>query len=624
MSVPAFDWFVDRLDLASWQSEEPGRRSGFFACPVHGGSDSLHVTEKNGKALITCFACGADIFAVTEQLEKLEVSDDEDDEEDGDVTPSVTITRTRGGARKPGGGSAADNRRERGVRLPAASITGESPSGKARGSGPRTAGSSPASPAISPLDWMAARCALERSELDALGLPLSEQGSYLIFEFEGVEAQKLRGVGEGKKGKDFRWRGASAPPFWPVPTGSAEVVICEGEADAICLRASGLDAYSITKGSQGEVPAPAWEALRAHGTESVKLVFDMDDAGRKGRKSAASGARDAGLNVRESRVAGINVLAGEKDARDVALRQGYPLELEDDADEDLPVLLEDIVPVEPKPMLLDRLHADEHTILYGDGSTGKGVIAAWWVARLTRQNMRVLILDYEMHANFEWRPRVARFGGDLSRVAILQPTRPIWDIAGWLGSQAAAYDYVVIDSVAYACVGAEVEKSPTAIQYSQAIGVLGKPVLSIAHVTKEDADPKHPFGSIFWSNGARVTIAVSRRDPDDPESPRVLRNAKTNQRAPFRPVAIDWSWLGNDEVGCDCNKQAHPHLHEVAAYTNAAQAARDLHAQLGRNPTVDEMQELGFDTNDNAIRQAIFKGKVPTVTRTRKTASGHD
>ena len=595
MSIESFDWYVERLDLASWQSEEPGKRSGFFGCPVHGGSDSLHVTEKNGKPLITCFACGADIFAVTEAIENAP-----EPEEEEPVTAPVTITRRKRGRRvrseDPDSGTTDD------------------------------VGSTPTASTISPLDWMAGRCALTRDELDGLELPLSEDGKYLIFEFEGVEAQKLRGVGEGKKGKDFRWRGASNPPFWPVPSGASEVVICEGEADAICLRASGLDAYSITKGSQGEVPAPVWEALRSHGVTAIKLVFDMDDAGRKGRKAAASGAREAGLHVRESRIAGINVLAGEKDARDVALRQGYPLELEDDADEDLPVTLIDIDPVEPKDLLLDRLHADEHTILYGDGGTGKGVIAAWWVARLTRQGMRVLILDYEMHANFEWRPRVARFGGDLTKVAILQPTRPIWDIAGWLSTQALGYDYVVVDSVAYACVGEEVEKSPTAIQYSQAVSVMGKPVLSLAHVTKENPDPKHPFGSAFWSNGARVTIAVSRRDPDDPESPRVLRNQKTNQRGPFRPVAIDWSWLGNPEVGCDCSKQAHPHLHEIAAYTNAAAAARDLAAQLGRNPTVDEMKELGFDTNDNAIRQAVYKSKAMTTTRVKrdKTSSGHE
>lgn len=595
MSVQSFDWFVERLDLASWQSEEPGKRSGFFGCPVHGGSDSLHVTEKNGKALITCFACGADIFAVTEQLENLQVVHEDDEP----VTAPVTITRTRG-------------RRGR--------------SGAPNGGPPDDEGSTPSASIISPLDWMAGRCALTRDELDKLDLPLSEDGKYLIFEFDGVEAQKLRGVGEGKKGKDFRWRGASNPPFWPVPAGSPDVVICEGEADAICLRASGFEAYSITKGSQGEVPAPVWEALRAYGVQSIKLVFDMDDSGRKGRKSAATGARDAGLSVRESRVVGINVLAGEKDARDVALRTGYPLELEDDADEDLPVLLEDIDPATPKPMLLGRLHPDEHTILYGDGSTGKGVIAAWWVARLSRAGMKILVLDYEMHANFEWRPRVARFGGDLGKVAILQPTKPVWDIAGWLATQASAYDYVVIDSVAYACVGEEVEKSPTAIQYSQAVSVIGKPVLSIAHVTKENAaESKHPFGSIFWSNGARVTINVTRQDPDAPDSPRVLKNVKSNQKMNFPPVAIDWSWLPNEEIGCDCQKQAHPHLHEVPAYKSAAAAAQALHAQLGRNPTVDEMKKLGFDTNDNAIRQAVHKSKAVSVTRTsQKAASGHE
>ncbi len=559
-----FNWFRDGLDVA----HENGPGDFHAACPVCGGSDPLHVTEKNGGALVTCFSCGAGYFEVVDAMQ----GKDEDEATD-DPKP---VTVRRGGARKKPKTAQVAVAGSRGVRP------------------------SPAS--IKPLDWMAERCGLKRADL--LNLPMSEDGADLVFEFPGTGAQKRRRVGEGKAEKKYSWRGPSNPPFWPVPEHpEPEIVVCEGEADAICLMHSGYDAYSITKGSQGLPPAVVWDSLRAAGVETVRLVFDADNAGRKGRDQAAADARDAGLHVLESRVTGINVLAGEKDARDVALRAGYPLAVEDDADEDLPILLADVDPVEPEDPLLDRLHPQEHTILYGDGGTGKGVVAAWWVARLTREGKRVLIVDYEYHMNFEWRPRVEGFGGDMNLVAVVQPVRPIWDIAGWLRTQASTYDYVVVDSVSYACFGEEVEKSVTATKYSMAINQLGKPVLSIAHVTKADANPNHPFGSIFWSNGARVTIAIAKQKPEIDDSPRVLRNPKTNQRGHFHPVSIDWSWLGQSgPPGCSLrdappDQQGMPHhLHETATRPNTRQMVRDARARYiatyGKEPSSKELHAV--------------------------------
>lgn len=576
MALHEFGWFADRLDLARWESQDKGSRSGFFACPVHGGSDSLHVTEKNGKALAHCFACGADAVQVAEALESGgsidEVSESIDDTS-GSSEPVITIARGRKGPTPAAKAVTRKRAGTRGVRLPAASIN--------------------------PLDWMAARCGIDRAELDALVLPLSDAGGRLVFDWPNG-ATKSRGMGEGKKEKSYAWGPGANPPLWPYPDDPGEdIVVCEGEADAICLRHSGLEAYSITKGSSGGVPIAVWEAMREQGVETVRLLFDADDAGRKARAEAAEGARYAGLHVLESRVAGIDLLLGEKDARDVALRLGYPLVVEDDVTEDLPVSLADVDAALPEDLLLDRIHPQEHTILYGDGGTGKGVIAAWWVARLTREGMTVLVVDYEYHMNFEWRPRVEGFGGDMEKVAVLQPEKPIWEIAGWLRTQAAAYDVVVVDSVTYACVGEEVEKSVTATKYSMAVNLLGKPVLSIAHVTKTDAAPNHPFGSVFWSNGARVTVNVSRLKAEDPESPRVLKNTKTNQRGPFPSVAVRWDWLYQDgPPGCTCSRPPRDqrgmphHLHEEEMTPSQTQMVRealaDLRNTLGRDPTGQE------------------------------------
>jgi hypothetical protein len=569
--MQTFDWYVDRLELASWESQEPGSRSGFFACPVHGGSDSLHVTEKNGKALLKCFACTANALEITAAL-------------DVETTKPIVARPTR------------------------KKLNGVSPAAKQTGS---------------PLTWMAERCAVSRQQLDGMHLPLSETEDAVVFEF--ANARKLRIVGEGKKGKDFRWEGADIPPLWPTPESPAsEVVVCEGEADAICLRYSDIEAYSVTKGAGSSIPAVVWDALRAAGVDTVRLVFDLDDAGRKGRDQAATGARLAGLKVRESRVVGIDALAGETDARSVALRRGYPLVLEDDADEDEATMLADVSAVPPAPSILGRLHPSEHSILFGDGGVGKGVVAAWWIGTMTRElGMRVLILDYEQHAQYEWRPRVEVFGGNLNAVFIVQPVRPIWDIASWVAGQAELHhaDYLVVDSVTYACVGQEVEKSVTATRYSLAIATIGLPALSLAHVPKATDDPSHPFGSTFWSNGARVTIAMSREQQDDPYSTRILRNAKTNQHAPFLARAIEWDWLNNERPGKPVPGKGYNTLVERDAYTSASSAIKATQATLGKtNVTPEEVYATTGKRNvkEGNIRQVNRRERIIVARRAER------
>lgn len=581
-----FDWFLDRLEVARWVSEEPGKRDALTNCPSHGGSDSLHVTEKNGKALVRCFAQQCRYEDIVEALE-VGGSVDEPEEKSATQTPA---------------------RKRRRVSV-----------GKAQPARPRAG--------KDPRQWLLERCNLVEVEelLDAARLPLSFTQSEVVFEFP--EARKLRGVGEGKAGKSYRWEGANAPYLWPMPEDpQEEIVVCEGEMDAIVLRLSGHDAYSVTKGSGAEVPQVIWDALRARGVERVVLAYDLDDAGRKGRAKAAEGVRASGMMALPSRPKMIDVLAGEKDARDVAVRLGLPVDLEDDSDEDDSVILEDVTAAPHEPLLLDRLHPQEHTILFGDGGTGKGVIAAWWVARLTRMGKRVMVVDYEQHAQHEWRPRIERFGGDVSLVRITQPFRPIWDVAGHLRNQVQLHDidYVVVDSVTYACVGHETESSITAVQYSMAIAMLQVPVLSLAHVTKSDADPNHPFGSAFWSNGARVTIAVSRQSQDDPASPRILRNAKTNQRGPFATVALKWDWLGNVEVGHDdrhcrnhCN-DGHVHLDEVPAYRSAADAVRAALA-MGATTAEQAIELTGRDDiTPESFRTTKSRTKAIKVRRVRR------
>jgi hypothetical protein len=278
--------------------------------------------------------------------------------------------------------------------------------------------------------------------------------------------------------------------------------------------------------------------------------------------------------------------------------------------------------VPPTLAILGRLHPTEHTILFGDGGTGKGVVAAWWIATMTRElGMRVLILDYEQHAQHEWRPRVEVFGGNLNAVFMVQPVRPIWDIASWVAGQAELHhaDYLVIDSVAYACVGQEVEKSVTATRYSMAVATVGLPCLSLAHVPKATEDPNHPFGSTFWSNGARVTIAMSRLQPEDPASIRVIRNAKTNQHAPFMTRGIRWGWLRNDKPGEPVPGKGYNTLVETDAFTNDADAVRASRAMRGRDVTADEVfEDTGRRVSDGNVRTVQSRSKQIVARQSRR------
>ena len=160
--------------------------------------------------------------------------------------------------------------------------------------------------------------------------------------------------------------------------------------------------------------------------------------------------------------------------------------------------------------------------------------------------MTVAVLDFEANARFEWKPRLRTFGADLDRVMIAQPETAIWSVADDSGTRWRQWGSTTSYRLRDLRVRPRGRGVSTATKYSAAINRLALPVLSLAHTTKANADPKHPFGSVFWSNGARLTIGVAA-DGDE----RIVSTKKVNARAPFPPFAFDWAWtheLGPTEV----------------------------------------------------------------------------
>ncbi|HET7686167.1 MAG TPA: hypothetical protein VFM19_07190, partial [Candidatus Limnocylindria bacterium] len=210
--------------------------------------------------------------------------------------------------------------------------------------------------------------------------------------------------------------------------------------------------------------------------------------------------------------------------------------------------LDKISTAPPAPLLLDRLDPTDTTLLYGKGSIGKGTLSDYWMGRLEREHgMRIAILDYENHPE-EWARRYfGLFGQVSSNILHVAPTGhdwkgtsgPIWEQVEDLGTLLTEFraDYLLIDSVVFACGNQDALKAETPAQYNSALTKLGLPSLSIAHVVK-DSNLEYPFGSVFWHNGARLTWSLGR------ENGKVLLvNRKANNYATTPKHVIDITWL---------------------------------------------------------------------------------
>lgn len=201
----------------------------------------------------------------------------------------------------------------------------------------------------------------------------------------------------------------------------------------------------------------------------------------------------------------------------------------------------------PPPMIVDRLDPIGHTVLFGTGGSGKGTEAAWWIVQMARQGLRVLIVDYENHPD-EWARRVGALGGDeaLERVSHVAPLTaawtlergPLWQQARILRAfaEAAAIDVLVIDSIVVACFGFDPMAPETPGLYAGGLELIGRPALSLAHVTKTE-DLRYPFGSVMWHNLARTTWSLKK----DGERA-ILSHRKRNNYAGLGRFAVTTTW----------------------------------------------------------------------------------
>lgn len=204
--------------------------------------------------------------------------------------------------------------------------------------------------------------------------------------------------------------------------------------------------------------------------------------------------------------------------------------------------LADVPVFSPPPLLANRMDPIGHTILYGTGGVGKGVTACGWISKLTNiEGKRVGILDYEGHPE-EWSRRLQGLGAATDQIYIWEPLnrdfgkpRPLWDAAEEIRQvwDALNIDVGVIDSAIPASYGSDPMRPESVMMYSRGVQVLGRPILTLAHVTK-GFGMAYPFGSVFWHNLARMTWSLQREE----DGRLVLQHRKRN----------NYDWLGSFDV----------------------------------------------------------------------------
>jgi AAA domain len=194
-----------------------------------------------------------------------------------------------------------------------------------------------------------------------------------------------------------------------------------------------------------------------------------------------------------------------------AFRAGEPSILLRDAPE----------PATAGPLLPPLLAADGTTLLYGDGGTGKSLLALAAAVSLhtglpllglqPAVTRRVAFLDWEWSAPVHKR-RLRRLlpEGELPDIRYIRCALPLRDDVDRLRRviREDGIEYAVIDSVALAA-GGDPERAETAIEFFGALRQLEVDALAVAHVTKA-SDGEKPFGSTFWHNSARATWYVRK------------------------------------------------------------------------------------------------------------------
>lgn len=166
------------------------------------------------------------------------------------------------------------------------------------------------------------------------------------------------------------------------------------------------------------------------------------------------------------------------------------------------------------------LDPSEPSCLFGDGGTGKSLLALYLAGTLANRGIRVAYIDGETNQVVQRRRLAALFGADLPRIEYVYMDRPLTYGVDRLTRiiREQGIQYAMLDSISFMCP--EAEKAESVERFSAALRRLQIGTLALAHITKAgEENQKKPFGSTMWHNRFRVTWNIQRTDPDAAVTP---------------------------------------------------------------------------------------------------------
>ena len=330
--------------LALEPTKQVAEHEWFVTCPAHNdvSNPSLHVTRQpDGHPIFHCFA-GCTYGQVVQALQGL---------------PVVEVEKNGHSNGHSNGHTNGQN-------------------GHANHSSPLTAKVL----VPTPIEWLAQYTSLSEEFLATQSIDFSHRGK-VGFVFPHSKAVKWREVKSGAKGM---WEvGEDAPPpLWPeLPPELPEVVfLTAGETDCLCLRATGVEAFALTKGEMGLPPAHLLKDMARRGAEEIVYTADIDEVGKQAAANLLRRIEDVGLTCKLLDLTDhLDAALGEKDVRALTRRVGVAelrelLEQEYLRPPDLPGSLAEFIATAPPeiPWVMTPLIARGATTLFsGHAKAGK-------------------------------------------------------------------------------------------------------------------------------------------------------------------------------------------------------------------------------------------------------------
>jgi hypothetical protein len=187
------------------------------------------------------------------------------------------------------------------------------------GSGPLSASAI----GLTPIEWLSAYTSLSQEFLATQSIDFSHRGK-IGFVFPHSRAVKWREVRSAAKGT-WDVHEDNPPPLWPElpPTLPDVIFLTAGETDCLCLRATGVEAFALTKGEMGLPPAHLFRDMARRGAQEVVYTADVDDVGKQAAGLLSHLVEDVGLECKLLDLTEhLNAALGEKDVRALTRRVG--------------------------------------------------------------------------------------------------------------------------------------------------------------------------------------------------------------------------------------------------------------------------------------------------------------